>query len=155
MTPAIKNLEKAKIEYQVHKYNHDPSSSAYGEEAAEKLNISFDRLFKTLVVSVDHNILLVAVVPVSKQLDLKLFAKTAGSKKAKMADKNIVERTTGYILGGVSPIGQKKKLKTIIDTPALKFNTIFVSAGRRGLQIELTPENLRLQTGAIYDEISK
>jgi len=155
MTPAIKNLKKAKIEYQVHKYNHDPSSSAYGEEAAEKLNISFDRIFKTLVVSVDNNILLVAVVPVSKQLDLKLFAKTAGSKKAKMADKNIVERTTGYILGGVSPIGQKKKLKTIIDTSALKFNTIFVSAGRRGLQIELAPENLRLQTGALYDEISK
>ena len=155
MTPAIKNLEKAKIGYQVHKYDHDPSSSAYGEEAAEKLNISFDRLFKTLVVSVDNNIILVAVVPVSKQLDLKLFAKTAGSKKAKMADKNIVERTTGYILGGVSPIGQKKKLTTIIDTSALKFNTIFVSAGRRGLQIELAPKDLGSQISATYDEISK
>ena len=155
MTPAIKNLEKAKIGYQVHKYDHDPSSSAYGEEAAEKLNISFDRIFKTLVVSVDNNILLVAVVPVSKQLDLKLFAKKAGSKKAKMADKNLVERATGYVLGGVSPIGQKKKLKTIIDTSALKFNSVYVSAGRRGLQIELAPEDLGLQTGATYGEISK
>jgi len=155
MTPAIKNLEKAKIKYKVHKYDHEPSSSAYGEEAAEKLNIPFDRIFKTLVVSVDNNILLVAVVPVSKQLDLKLFAKTAGSKKAKMADKNLVERATGYVLGGVSPIGQKKKLKTIIDTSALKFNTVYVSAGRRGLQIELAPEDLGSQTGATYGEISK
>ncbi len=155
MTPAIKNLETAKIKYQVHKYDHDPSSRVYGEEAAEKLNIPFDRIFKTLVVSVDNNILLVAVVPVSKKLDLKLFAKTAGSKKAKMADKNLVERATGYVIGGVSPIGQKKKLKTIIDTSALKFNTVYVSAGRRGLQIELAPEDLGSQTNATYDEISK
>ena len=155
MTPAIKNLEKAKIKYQVHKYSHDPSSRVYGEEEAEKLNIPSDRIFKTLVVSVDNNILLVAVVPVSKQLDLRLFAKTAGSKKAKMADKNLVERATGYVIGGVSPIGQKKKLKTIIDTSALKFNTVYVSAGRRGLQIELAPENLGSQTNATYDEISK
>ena len=155
MTPAIKKLEKAKIRYKVHKYHHEPSSRVYGEEAAEKLNIPFDRIFKTLVVSVDNNILLVAVVPVSKQLDLKLFAKTAGSKKAKMADKNLVARATGYVLGGVSPIGQKKKLKTIIDTSALKFNTVYVSAGRRGLQIELAPEDLGSQTNATYDEISK
>ena len=155
MTPAIKKLEKAKIRYKVHKYHHEPSSRVYGEEAAEKLNIPFDRIFKTLVVSVDNNILLVAVVPVSKQLDLKLFAKTAGSKKAKMADKHLVERATGYVLGGVSPIGQKKKLKTIIDTSALKFNTVYVSAGRRGLQIELAPEDLGSQTGATYGEISK
>ena len=136
-------------------YYHDPSSIVYGKEAAEKLNIPFDRIFKTLVVSVYNHILLVSVVPVSKQLDLKLFAKTAGSKKAKMADKHLVERATGYIIGGVSPIGQKKKLKTIIDTSALKFNTVYVSAGRRGLQIELAPKDLGSQTGATYGEISK
>jgi len=155
MTPAINCLKKAKVEYQVHQYDHDPASKAYGEEAAEKLNISFDQLFKTLVVSINDKDMSVAVVPVSRQLDLKLFAKAVGSKKARMADKNDVERTTGYVLGGVSPIGQKKKLSTVIDSSALKFNTVYVSAGRRGLQIELSPKDLGLQTRAVYYEITK
>ena len=155
MTPAINCLKKAKIKYQVHQYDHDPDSNAYGEEAAEKLNISFNQLFKTLVVSTNNKDLFIAVVPVSRQLDLKLFAKAIGSKKVKMADKNNVEQKTGYVLGGVSPIGQKKKLKTIIDSSALKFNTVYVSAGRRGLQIELSPKDLGSLTNAIYDEISK
>lgn len=155
MTPAINNLKKAKIQYQIHQYDHDPASKAYGEEAAEKLNISFDQLFKTLVVSANDKNLSVAVVPVSKQLDLKLFAKAIGSKKVKMAEKNSVERATGYILGGVSPIGQKKQLKTIIDSSILNFNTVYVSAGRRGLQIELSPKDLKRLISAAYDEISK
>jgi Cys-tRNA(Pro)/Cys-tRNA(Cys) deacylase len=155
MTPAINCLKKAKIQYQIHQYDHDPSSKSYGEEAAEKLNIPFDQLFKTLVVSTNDKDLSVALVPVSKQLDLKLFAKAIGSKKVKMADKNDVERTTGYVLGGVSPIGQKKKLSTIIDSSALRFDTVYVSAGHRGLQIELSPKDLGLQTKATYYEISK
>jgi Cys-tRNA(Pro)/Cys-tRNA(Cys) deacylase len=155
MTPAINCLKTKKIKYQVHQYDHDPGSRAYGEEAAEKLNISFDQLFKTLVVSINEKDLSVAVVPVSKQLDLKIFAKAIGSKKAKMANKNNVERTTGYVLGGVSPIGQKKKLNTIIDKSALKFNTVYVSAGQRGLQIELSPLDLGSLTRAAYYEITK
>ena len=155
MTPAINCLKKAKIKYQIHQYEHDANSKAYGEEAAEKLNIPFDQIFKTLVISVDNKNLSVALVPVSKQLDLKAFVKVIGSKRAKMADKKEVERTTGYILGGVSPIGQKKKLITIIDSSALKFNTIYVSAGRRGMQIELSPKDLGSQTNAAFDGISK
>ncbi|MCD4678698.1 MAG: Cys-tRNA(Pro) deacylase [Desulfobacula sp.] len=155
MTPAINCLKKAKINYQIHQYEHNPDSKAYGEEAAQKLNIAFNQIFKTLVVSVDNKDLSVAVVPVSGQLDLKAFVKIIGSKKAEMADKKDVERTTGYILGGVSPIGQKKKLMTIIDSSALKFNSIYVSAGRRGLQIELSPKDLGSQTKAIFNKISK
>jgi len=155
MTPAINCLKKAKIKYQVHPYDHDPDSRSYGEEAAEKLNIPFDQLFKTLVVSINDKDLSVALVPVSKQLDLKLFAKAIGSKKVTMADNNNVERTTGYVLGGVSPIGQKKKLSTVIDSSALRFATVYVSAGHRGLQIELSPKDLGLQTKAKYYEISK
>ena len=95
------------------------------------------------------------MVPVSKQLDLKAVATALGSKKAAMADKKVVERSTGYVLGGVSPIGQKKKLKTMMDRSALNFNTIFVSAGRRGLQIELSPKDLAFQTHATYGDINK
>ncbi|MBT3178334.1 MAG: Cys-tRNA(Pro) deacylase [Desulfobacula sp.] len=155
MTPAINCLKKAKIKYRIHRYDHDPVSRAYGEEAAEKLNIPFDQIFKTLVVSVENKDLFIAVVPVSKQLDLKKFVKAIGSKKAKMADKNDVERTTGYILGGVSPIGQKKQLTTIIDSSALNFDTVYVSAGRRGLQIAISPQDLGSQTGAKNFKISK
>ena len=155
MTPAINCLKKAKINYQIHQYEHDANSKAYGEEAAEKLNIPFDQILKTLVISVDNKNLSVALVPVSKQLDLKAFIKVIGSKRAKMANKKEIERVTGYILGGVSPIGQKKKLITIIDSSALKFNTIYVSAGRRGMQIEISPKDLGSQTNAIFDDIGK
>jgi len=155
MTPAINCLKKAKIKHQIHQYEHDANSKAYGEEAAEKLDIPFDQIFKTLVVSVDNKNLSVALVPVSKQLDLKAFVKVIGAKKAKMVDKKEVKRATGYILGGVSPIGQKKQLTTIIDNSALKFKTVYVSAGRRGLQIELSPKDLGSQTNAIFDDIGK
>jgi Cys-tRNA(Pro)/Cys-tRNA(Cys) deacylase len=155
MTPAINCLKKSNISHQVHQYDHDPNSKAYGEEAAEKLKVSFDRIFKTLVILMDNKTLSVAMVPVSKQLDLKAVATALGSKKTAMADKKAVERSTGYVLGGVSPIGQKKRLKTMMDRSALNFNTVFVSAGRRGLQIELSPKDLALQTHAIYGDISK
>lgn len=157
MTPAINHLKKAKIEFHIHEYEHDPECSTYGKEAAEKLKIPFEQLFKTLVVSFDINDkkrLAVALVPVSRHLDLKAFAKAVGSKKAKMADKKDVERSTGYILGGVSPVGQKNQLTTIIDESALGFDTIFISGGRRGLQIEITPHDLGMHTKAVFKQIS-
>lgn len=155
MTPAIDKANKAKIKFHVHEYEHDPSSGSYGEEASEKLGINKARMFKTLVVSVDNTGLAVAVLPVSKQLDLKLFARAVGAKKVIMADKKAVERSTGYVLGGVSPIGQKRNLVTIIDESAKDFDTIFVSAGRRGLDIELLPDDLSLLTGANFGDIGR
>ena len=155
MTPALNILKKTKIKYKVHSYEHDPNSKAYGEEAAEKLNVPFDRLFKTLIASADDEKFITALVPVSKQLDLKKMVRATGSKKAKMAEKQDVVRTTGYILGGVSPMVQKKKLTTVIDISALNFDTIFVSAGRRGLQIEISPQDLASLTHAVYSEISR
>ncbi|MCG8619511.1 MAG: Cys-tRNA(Pro) deacylase [Desulfobacterales bacterium] len=153
MTPAVAKAKKAKIPYSLHEYVHDPSVRAFGREAAEKLGVPEDRLFKTLVVATGPRDLAVAVVPVSGQLDLKAFAKALGVKKTAMADKAVVERTTGYLTGGVSPIGQKKSLPTIVDDSANAFDTIYVSAGKRGLQICLAPADLtdliRGQFGAI------
>ncbi len=155
MTPAIAKAKKAKIKFSVHEYDHDPDVRAYGKEAAEKLGVLEERLFKTLVVSTGPRDLAVAVVPVAGQLDLKAFAKTMGVKKVAMADKALVERTTGYLTGGVSPIGQKKSLPTIMDASARQFNTIHVSAGRRGLQICLSPEDLAGLIRARFESISK
>lgn len=142
MTPGIKLAEKAKIPHTVHEYHHDAASESYGLEAAEKLGVSDTQVFKTLVVSLDGRELAVGVVPVSAMLNMKLIAKASGAKKAAMALPADVERSTGYVLGGVSPLGQKKRLKTFIDASARCQNTIFVSAGRRGLEIELRPEDL-------------
>ncbi len=155
MTPAINTAKKAKITFNIHPYDHDPEARAYGEEAAEKLGIPEDRIFKTLVVSLDGSRLAVAVVPVSRQLDLKAMAKAAGSKRSAMADGTDVQRTTGYVLGGVSPLGQKKILKTIIDASAMTYDTIYVSAGKRGLQIELSPNDLVRLTRAGLADISR
>jgi Cys-tRNA(Pro)/Cys-tRNA(Cys) deacylase len=155
MTPAIHAARKAGIVYKLHEYHHDPASESYGLEAAEKLGVSPDRLFKTLVVSLDDRDLAVAVLPVSALLDLKLMARAAGAKKAKMAAKTDVERVTGYVLGGVSPLGQKKRLKTYIDLSAGNHPTVFVSAGRRGLQIELSPQDLKALTNGLDAEIAQ
>lgn len=154
MTPAINAARKAKVNFNIHHYEHDPSSASYGEEAATKLNVSADRVFKTLVIAVD-SCLAVSVVPVSKQLDLKSFAKVLKSKKANMADKKDVERATGYVMGGVSPLGQKKQLATVIDKSALTYNTVYVSAGRRGLEIEINPNDLITLTNGKIESISK
>ena len=153
MTPAINAAKKAKITYTVHEYTHDPSSESYGAEAADKLGIPEERVFKTLVVSYGNKDLAVGVVPVSAMLNMKLFAKVIGAKKASMADAADVERVTGYVLGGVSPLGQKKRLKTIIDISAKDFSTIFVSAGRRGLDLELKPQDLEKLTNGKFAEI--
>lgn len=143
MTPAINQVKKAKIVYSVHEYTHSPSrSNSYGLEAAEKLEIAPERVFKTLVVLLDDGRLAVGIIPVVSKLNMKNIAKAAGAKKAAMADKALVVKTTGYILGGISPLGQKKKLPTFIDSSATGFPTIYVSAGRRGLEIELRSEDL-------------
>ena len=148
MTPAISAIEKAQIGHRVHEYAHDPAAESYGLEAAEKLGISPQRVFKTLVVSSPEKNLAVAIVPVSTTLNLKRLARALGVKKAAMADAVEVQRSTGYVLGGISPIGQKKQLPTILDDSALQFPTIYVSAGRRGLEIELDPRDLLALIGA-------
>lgn len=145
MTPAIKTAEKAKIAFTIHEYEHDPNADSYGLEAAVALDIDEKRVFKTLLVSLQGGAapLAVAIVPVGSQLDLKAFAAAAGAKKATMAEPKQAERVTGYVVGGISPLGQKKRLPTLIDASATAFTTMFVSAGRRGLEIELAPRDLQ------------
>lgn len=155
MTPAINAAKQAQIDFRTYEYAHDPSCDSYGEEAAAKIGIDAIRVFKTLVVSPDGMDLAVAVLPVSRQLDLKLFARTIGAKKAVMAGKKDAERATGYVLGGISPIGQKKRLATVIDKSALDHKSIFVSAGRRGLEIELAPGDLRTLTNGQFASIGR
>lgn len=147
MTPGINAVSKAGISHSIHEYEHDPASAGYGNEAAEKLGVEPARIFKTLVVAVDGKTLAVAVVPVTGMLSMKLIAKAAGGKKASMADPTQVQRRTGYVLGGVSPLGQKNRLKTFIDASAESFDTVYISAGRRGLEIELSPADLAKLTG--------
>lgn len=155
MTPAIDCAKKAKIEYRVHQYAHDKSSTSYGKEAAEKLNLSDERVFKTLVACIDGKELVVAVVPVAQQLSFKSLASCMGAKKSTMAAPREVERATGYVLGGVSPLGQKIMLRTAVDESALSFESIYVSAGRRGVEIELAPRDLAGITSAIFASISQ
>lgn len=145
MTPAIKTAEKAKIVFTVHEYEHDPNADSYGLEAATALSVDTARVFKTLLVSLQGGTipLAVGIVPVESQLDLKAFAAAAGAKKASMADPKQAERVTGYVVGGISPLGQKKSLPTFIDASVATFATVFVSAGKRGLEIELAPCDLQ------------
>ena len=154
MTPAVNAAKKAHIAYTLHSYEHDPAAVSYGTEAAEKMGVEPARVFKTLVAELDAKRFAVAVVPVSGMLSLKRLAEAAGAKKAKMADGADVERMSGYVLGGVSPLGQKKRLETFIDATARNFPTIYVSAGRRGLEIALSPEDLQALTGAAFAPIS-
>lgn len=139
MTPATKLLKKQKIDFVVHQYEHDKSSASYGLEAAEKMGVDCHLVFKTLVVALDSGELVVAILPVAEKLSMKLVAKTFSAKKAQMADKQDVLRSTGYVMGGVSPLGQKKRLKTVIHSSAFELDTVFVSAGKRGLEIALNP----------------
>jgi Cys-tRNA(Pro)/Cys-tRNA(Cys) deacylase len=154
MTPAINAARKAKITYTVHEYEHDPAAPSFGVEAAEKLGVPPERVFKTLVVDAGGS-LAVAVVPVLLMLDLKAAAKALKTKKATMAEVKAVERTTGYVVGGVSPLGQKKRLPTVIDASAQDCGTMFVSGGRRGLDIELSPADLAALTGATFAPVAR
>lgn len=142
MTPAIKLAQKHNISHTIHEYKHDSSHASFGEEAAEKLGVSQDQVFKTLVIELDTKALAVCILPVSHTLNLKAAAKSANAKKAIMADKQDIQRSTGYVLGGVSPLGQKKRLTTFIDASAKNFDTVYISAGKRGLEIELAPQDL-------------
>lgn len=155
MTPATKVLDKARVNYSLHRYEHDPQAESYGGEAAEKLGLDPARVFKTLLASTETGELLVAVVPVSGQLDLKLLARAAGSKRIGMADPAAAQRSTGYLLGGISPLGQKKRLRTFIDDSARQWLEIYVSAGRRGLEIALAPSDLASQTHATFAPIGR
>ncbi len=152
MTPAINAAKRAKIAYAVHEYEHDPAAESFGLEAAEKLDLDPARVFKTLVVAAGDD-LVVAVLPVAERLNLKSLAKAVGAKKAAMADVKRVERVTGYVVGGVSPLGQKKRLATVIDASARDHSTIFVSGGRRGLDIELSPADLAAATRAVFASV--
>ena len=152
MTPAIVALTKAGIEHVVHSYEHDPSA-AFGIEAANKLEIAPERVFKTLIVSTGGGFA-VAVIPVSTSLNFKLVAAELSSKRVVMADSSAAERVTGYLIGGISPIKQKKKLRTLIDVSAQDFETVFISAGRRGLEIELSAESLLEVTDAIFCDLT-
>lgn len=154
MTPAIALLRKKKIAHAVHQYEHDPAAESYGLEAAEKLGIEPARMFKTLVVKLDKGGLAVGIVPVSSMLNLKRMAKACGARKAAMAPPPEVERATGYVLGGVSPLGQKKRLQTMIDASADRFETVFVSAGKRGMDVELAPGDLRSLLGARLSDLA-
>ena len=155
MTPAINTAKKSKVNYHVHEYTHDATSESYGDEAVHKLGISSERVFKTLVVNIDAKKLVVAIIPVSAMLSMKLIAKASAGKKAAMALKSDVERSTGYVLGGVSPLGQKKRLRTFIDASATQFTTVFVSAGKRGLEIELSPQDLQKLSQATIAELTQ
>ena len=155
MTPAIDLLKKAKAAHRVHSYNHDPKAASYGLEAAEKLALQPARVFKTLLAASEKGELLVAVVPVAGSLDLKALAQAAAVKKAEMADPAAAQRSTGYLLGGISPLGQKKALRTFIDESARQYPSIYVSAGRRGLEVELAAEVLAQLTRAAFAALGR
>lgn len=157
MTPAINLLKKSKIPHTMHEYTHDAEADSYGREAFEALGIPAERMFKTLLVSLQggKRPLAVAIVPVSHQLNLKSVAAAAGAKKAAMADPADAERATGYVVGGISPLGQKKRLPAFVDASAQNYATIYVSAGKRGLQIELSPDDLILLCRAKLSDIRR
>jgi len=152
-TPAIAALTRAKVAHTLHPYHHDPATTAFGDEVVQALGWPADRVFKTLGATVDGK-LTVGIVPVAAQLDLKALAAAAGGKKAGMAKVADAERSSGYVAGGISPLGQRKPLPTVIDETATLFDTIMVSAGRRGLQVELAPDELARLTRAIFAPIA-
>ena len=153
-TPATVALTRAGIAYSLHPYDHDPRVASFGLEAAAALGVEPERVFKTLLAIVDGK-LVVGVVPVAGQLDLKALARAAGGSKAVLADPKLAERTTGYVVGGISPIGQRKALPTVVDDSALEFATVFISGGRRGLDLEVAPADLIRITGAITGQIGR
>ena len=152
-TPATNLLTSKGVDFNVHEYSHDPNSTSFGLEAAEKLGVDPNRVFKTLIANVDE-IFAVAIVPVNQQVSLKSLARTLGAKRAVMADPAQAARLTGYVVGGISPLGQKRLLSTVIDQSAKEFETILVSGGRRGFDVELSPQDLADLLSAVFAEIA-
>jgi Cys-tRNA(Pro)/Cys-tRNA(Cys) deacylase len=152
-TPATALLGKLGITHSVHAYDHDPRHGSYGAEAAQVLGVAPEQVFKTLVAEVDGR-LTIGVVPVAGQLDLKALATAAGGKRASMAEVAAAERATGYVTGGISPLGHRKRLPVVIDSSALRFGTVYCSAGRRGLEIELAPAGLVRAAAAVVADIA-
>jgi Cys-tRNA(Pro)/Cys-tRNA(Cys) deacylase len=152
-TPATAAVAKAKVEHQIHEYRHDPAAPSYGLEAAEQLGVDSAAVFKTLVAEVDGR-LAVAVVPVAARLDLKALAAAAGGRKAAMAEAADAERATGYVVGGISPLGHRKPLPVFLDASMQGRPTVMVSAGRRGLELELAPDDLARLSGGTFADIA-
>lgn len=153
-TPATAALVRAGVAHELRPYHHDPGASSYGLEAAAALGVPQEQVFKTLLAKVDGR-LVVAVVPVSGSLDLKALAAAVGGKRAEMADVADAERSTGYVVGGISPLGQRKPLPTVVDATAASFETVLVSAGRRGLDVSLAPDDLVRLTRATLATIGR
>ena len=152
MTPATKLLKANKIDFSIHEYEHDANAKSFGLEAAEKLNLRVEEVFKTLLVTDEKNYF-VAILPVHHQLNLKKVAQAVGAKKLKMSDPKDAERLTGYLVGGISPVGQKKRLKTVIDQSAVQLEKLYVSGGKRGLDIGLKPQDLAKVLSATLAEV--
>ena len=153
MTPAINLLKKEKCDFKIHKYDHDPECTNFGQEAALKLGLDENQVYKTLLVELTPKELVVCVLPVANQLSLKDVASVFKVKKAVMANKDEAQKVTGYLLGGISPLGQKKLLRTVLDESVKKFETIFVSGGKRGLDIEVIPKDLEMILKAKIERI--
>ena len=152
-TPATVLLTAEAVPHALHPYDVSPEAARYGALVAEALGVGPERIFKTLVTEVDGE-LTVAVVPVSGEVDLKALAATVGGKRAVLADRSVAERSTGYVRGGISPLGQRRRLPTVIDASALALDRMYVSAGRRGLQVSLAPADLVRLTGAVLGPVS-
>jgi Cys-tRNA(Pro)/Cys-tRNA(Cys) deacylase len=153
-TPATTVLSRAGVWFTTHRYRHDPAAPSYGLEAAHAIGVDADRVFKTLLADVDGR-LVVAVVPVVGSLDLKALATATGGKRATMAASAAAERATGYVVGGISPLGQRRRLPTVVDASAVDLASVYVSAGRRGLDVELAPADLIRLTGATTARIAR
>lgn len=155
MTPAINLLRKAGIRFEVHAYDHDPGTRDYGAEAVRRLGLDANRVFKTLLASADTGELLVAVVPVSGMLDLKALAQAAACRRCEMASVEAAQRATGYLVGGISPLGQKKRHRTFMDHSAQSLTLMHVSAGRRGLEVALAPQDLSALCDARFANLAR
>ena len=154
MTPAINLLKKNKCDFKIHKYEHDSDCTNFGDEAVEKLGLDANQVYKTLLVELTPKELVVCVLPVANQLSLKEVATIFGVKKAEMALKDEAQKVTGYLLGGISPLGQKKLLRTVLDESTKSFETIFISGGKRGLDIEVKPKDLEVLLKAKIGKIT-
>ena len=153
-TPATVALSGLSVPFTVHTYPHDPAASSYGLEAAGALGVEPGRVFKTLLADVDGR-LVVGIVPVASRLDLKALAAAVGGKRAVMAEPAVAERATGYVVGGISPVGQRRRLDTVLDASARSWDTVLVSGGRRGLEVELSPADLVTATSALVADIAR